>query len=74
MLMFLNTITNISLLKDSANNCKFKYISFYTDFLKRVKMDLKKCYNKCNLKSFKAFISYIYYFKRTSFPAPFYTL
>jgi hypothetical protein len=29
MLIFLNAITNISLLKDNINNCKLKYNSFY---------------------------------------------
>jgi hypothetical protein len=39
MLVFLNAITSISLLKDNANNCKLKYISFYIYLLKGVKID-----------------------------------
>jgi hypothetical protein len=39
MLMFLKAIIIISLLKDNANNYKLKYISFYINFLKRVKID-----------------------------------
>jgi hypothetical protein len=56
MLIFLSTITSISLLRNSINNYKLKYISFYI-----------------NLKSFKAFISYNYYFKKTKFLVFFYT-
>jgi hypothetical protein len=39
MLVFLNTITSISILKDNASNCKLKYISFYINLFKGVKID-----------------------------------
>jgi hypothetical protein len=39
MLVFLNVITSISLLKNSASNYKLKYISFYINLFKGVKMD-----------------------------------
>jgi hypothetical protein len=74
MLVFLSVITSISLLKDNINNYKLKYISFYINIFKGVKINEDKRYNKCNFKSFKAFISCNYYFKKTSFLAPFYTL
>jgi hypothetical protein len=74
MLIFLNAIISISLLKGNTNNYKLKYINFYINLLKRVKINYNKRYNKCNFKSLKVFISYNYYFKRISFLAPFYTL
>jgi hypothetical protein len=39
MLVFLNAITSISLLRNSASNCKLKGISFYINLLKRVEID-----------------------------------
>jgi hypothetical protein len=39
MLVFLNTITSISLLKDNTNNYKLKYISFYINLFKGVKIN-----------------------------------
>jgi hypothetical protein len=38
MLVFFNTIINISLLKDNASNYKLKYISLYINLLKGVKI------------------------------------
>jgi hypothetical protein len=73
MLVFLNTIISISLLKDNISNCKLKCISSYINLLKRVKINLDKRYNKYSFKSFKAFISYNYHFKKISFLALFYT-
>jgi hypothetical protein len=37
MLVFFNTITSISLLKDIASNFRLKYISFYINNLKGLK-------------------------------------
>jgi hypothetical protein len=39
MLIFLNAITNISLLRNNASNCKLKGISFYINLFKGVKMN-----------------------------------
>jgi hypothetical protein len=39
MLVFLSAITSISLLKDNSSNYKLKYISFYINLFKRVKID-----------------------------------
>jgi hypothetical protein len=39
MLVFLNAITSISLLRNSASNCKLKSISFYTNLFNKVKID-----------------------------------
>jgi hypothetical protein len=39
MLVFFNTTTSISLLRNSASNFKLKYISFYINFLKGVEID-----------------------------------
>jgi hypothetical protein len=39
MLVFLNAITSISLLRNSASNCKLKGISFYINLFNKVKID-----------------------------------
>jgi hypothetical protein len=38
MLVFLSAITSISLLKDNASNYKLKYIRFYINLFKGVKI------------------------------------
>jgi hypothetical protein len=39
MLVFLSAITSISLLRNSASNCKLKGNSFYINLFNKVKMD-----------------------------------
>jgi hypothetical protein len=39
MLMFLNTITSISLLKDNTSNYKLKCVNLYINLFKKVKID-----------------------------------
>ena len=47
----------INLLKEIANNSKQKYISFYINFLKGVKMDKDKCLGKSSFKFLKTLFS-----------------
>jgi hypothetical protein len=47
----------INLLREIANNNKLKYISFYINLLKRVKIDKNKHLNKSSFKFLKTLFS-----------------
>jgi len=57
MLMLMRFSIYINLLKEIANNSKQKYISFYINFLKGVKMDKDKCLGKSSFKFLKTLFS-----------------
>jgi len=56
-----------NLLKEIANNNKLKYISFYTNLLRRVKIYKNKRLNKGSLKFLKTLFSIRSLFKKSSF-------
>jgi hypothetical protein len=62
----------IDLLRDIANNSKLKYISFYTDLLKRVEIDKNKRLGKSSFKFLKTLFNIRSLLKKSNFSAIFY--
>ena len=71
MLMRFSICTN--LLKETASNSKLGYISFYTDLLKRVKVNKNKRLSKSSFKFLKTLFSIRSLLKRSGFSAILYT-
>jgi hypothetical protein len=63
----------INLLKEIASNSKLKYINFYINFLKGVKIDKNKRLSKGSFKFLKTLFSIRSLLKRSSFSAILYT-
>ena len=63
----------INLLREIASNSKLKYISFYINLLKRVKVNKNKRLNKGSFKFLKTLFNIRSLLKRSSFSAIFYT-
>jgi hypothetical protein len=63
----------IDLLKEIANNSKLRYISFYTNLLKGVKINKNKRLSKSSFKFLKTLFSIRSLLKKSSFSAIFYT-
>ena len=59
----------INLLKDIASNNKLKYISFYINLFKRVKIDKNKRLSKSSFKFLKTLFSIRSLLKKSSFSA-----
>ena len=59
----------IDLLKEIANNSKLKYISFYTNLLKRVEIDKDKYLSKSSFKFLKTLFGIRSPLKGSSFSA-----
>jgi pyruvate-formate lyase len=59
----------INLLRDIASDSKLKYISFYTNLLKGVKMDKNKRLGKGSFKFLKTLFNIRSPLKRSSFSA-----
>jgi len=59
----------IDLLKEIASNSKLKYISFYVNLLKRVKIDKDKRLNKSSFKFLKTLFNIRSLLKKSSFSA-----
>ena len=57
----------INLLKEIANNSKLKYISFYINLFKGVKIDKDKCLSKSSFKFLKTLFSIRSLLKRSDF-------
>jgi len=64
---------SIKLLKYKASNSKLKYISFYINLFKRVKINKSKRLSKGGFKRFKTLFSIFSLLKGTSFLTIFYT-
>jgi hypothetical protein len=62
----------INLLKDIASNNKLKYISFYINLFKGVKIDKNKRLSKSSFKFLKTLFNIWSPLKRSSFSAIFY--
>ena len=62
----------IDLLKDIASDSKLRYIGFYINLLKRVKIDKNKHLSKSSFKFLKTLFSIRSLLKRSSFSAIFY--
>jgi hypothetical protein len=62
----------INLLKEIANNSKLKYISFYTNLLKRVEIDKDKYLSKSSFKFLKTLFSIRSLLKKSGFSTIFY--
>jgi len=62
----------INLLKEIASDNKLKYISFYTNLFKRVKIDKDKRLSKSSFKFLKTLFSIRSPLKRSNFSAIFY--
>jgi hypothetical protein len=62
----------INLLKDIASDSKLKYISFYINLLKGVKINKNKHLSKGSFKFLKTLFSIRSLFKRSGFSAIFY--
>jgi hypothetical protein len=73
MLMLICFSICIDLLKDIANNSKLKYISFYINLLKGVKINKNKRLSKSSFKFLKTLFSIRSLLKRSSFSAFLYT-
>jgi hypothetical protein len=63
----------INLLKDIASDSKLGYIGFYTNLLKRVKIDKNKRLGKGSFKFLKTLFNIRSPLKRSNFSAIFYT-
>jgi hypothetical protein len=72
MLMLTRFSIYINLLKEIANNSKLKYISFYINLFKRVKINKNKRLSKSSFKFLKTLFSIRSLLKRSSFSAIFY--
>jgi hypothetical protein len=57
----------INLLRDIANNSKLKYISFYINLFKRVKINKNKRLSKSSFKFLKTLFSIRNLLKRSNF-------
>ena len=73
MLMLTRFSIYINLLKEIANNSKLKYIGFYINLLKGVKIDKNKRLSKSIFKFLKTLFSIRSLLKRSRFLAIFYT-
>jgi hypothetical protein len=73
MLMLTRFSIYINLLKDIANNSKLKYISFYINLFKGVKINKNKRLSKGSFKFLKTLFSIRSLLKRSSFSAILYT-
>ena len=62
----------INLLREIASNSKLKYISFYTNLFKGVKIDKNKRLSKGSFKFLKTLFSIRSLLKRSGFSAIFY--
>jgi len=69
MLMLTRFSICIDLLKEIASNSKLKYISFYVNLLKRVKIDKDKRLNKSSFKFLKTLFNIRSLLKKSSFSA-----
>ena len=57
----------INLLKEITSNSKLKYINFYTNLFKRVKIDKNKRLSKSSFKFLKTLFNICNLLKRSSF-------
>jgi pyruvate-formate lyase len=73
MLMLTRFSICIDLLRDIASNSKLRYISFYTDLFKGVKIDKNKRLSKGSFKFLKTLFSIRSPLKRSNFSAILYT-
>jgi hypothetical protein len=69
MLMLTRFSICINLLKEIASNSKLKYISFYINLLKRVKINKNKRLSKGSFKFLKTLFNIRSLLKRSSFSA-----
>jgi len=69
MLIFTRFSICINLLKEIANNSKLKYISFYTNLLKGVKINKNKRLGKSSFKFLKTLFNIRSLLKRSNFSA-----
>jgi hypothetical protein len=67
MLMLTRFSICINLLKDITSNSKLRYISFYINLLKRVKIDKNKRLSKSSFKFLKTLFSIRSLLKRSNF-------
>jgi len=72
MLIFTRFSICINLLKETISNSKLKYISFYINLLKRVKINKNKRLNKGSFKFLKTLFNIRSPLKRSSFSTIFY--
>jgi hypothetical protein len=72
MLMLTRFSIYIDLLRDIANNSKLKYISFYINLLKGVKINKNKHLSKSSFKFLKTLFNIRSLLKKSSFSAIFY--
>jgi hypothetical protein len=73
MLMLMRFSIYIDLLKDITSDSKLRYIGFYTNLLKGVKINKNKRLNKSSFKFLKTLFSIRSLLKRSSFSAILYT-
>jgi hypothetical protein len=73
MLILMRFSICINLLRDIASDNKLKYIGFYTNLLKGVKIDKNKRLGKSSFKFLKTLFNIRSPLKRSSFSAIFYT-
>jgi hypothetical protein len=73
MLILIHFSICINLLKDIANNSKLKYIGFYTNLFKGVKINKNKRLSKSSFKFLKTLFSIRSLLKKSSFSAILYT-
>jgi hypothetical protein len=73
MLMLMRFSIYINLLKEIANNSKLKYISFYINLFKRVKINKNKYLSKSSFKFLKTLFNIRSPLKKSSFSTIFYT-
>jgi hypothetical protein len=73
MLILIRFSIYINLLKDIASDNKLKYINFYTNLLKRVKINKNKRLSKSSFKFLKTLFNIRSLLKRSGFSAIFYT-
>jgi hypothetical protein len=73
MLILMRFSICIDLLRDIASNSKLKYISFYINLLKGVKIDKNKHLSKSSFKFLKTLFSIRSPLKRSGFSAILYT-
>jgi hypothetical protein len=72
MLMLMRFSIYINLLRDIASNSKLRYINFYINLFKGVKIDKNKRLSKGSFKFLKTLFSIRSPLKRSSFSAIFY--
>jgi pyruvate-formate lyase len=73
MLMLTRFSIYINLLRDIASDSKLRYIGFYINLLKGVKIDKNKRLNKGSFKFLKTLFNIRSLLKRSGFSAIFYT-